>query len=333
MADTFRKLVCTSYSRDFQAVSEIVEVPVVAPAPGQVLIRNRFGGVNASDINISGGVYFSDGHFPFDLGVESIGEVVAVGEGVEGFAVGDYAISPGLGSGYAEMIYRNATELIPSPVCTAEALSVVVAGLTASIGLHEVGEMGTAETVVVTAAAGGVGSFVVQLAKLAGNHVIGTCSTAEKGAQLEALGCDRVVLYRDEDLGDVLASEYPDGVDLVFEQVGDAVFDACVDNLARRGRVVVCGFISEYADGPFEVTAPRIYHKLLWKSAQIRAFLFTDWPDEIPVHIARLFELVEAGQLSTMVDPTEFLGVDAITDAVDHLQSGRNRGKVVVSYR
>lgn len=84
------------------------------------------------------------------------------------------------------------------------------------------------ETILVTAAAGGAGQIAVQLAKQAGNHVIGTCSNEEKVAMLKAMGCDRVINYKTEDFGNVLKTEYPRGVDIVFESVGGEFFNICL---------------------------------------------------------------------------------------------------------
>ena len=146
----------------------------------------------------------------------------------------------------------------------------MTSGGAAWIGEEVVGEVGCGETVRVPGAGGGVGGWVVQSAELAGNDVIGTCSTEEKALHLKALGCDRVVLYRDEDLDAVLKDEYPDGVDFIFEQVGAATFDTCVDNVARRGRILICGFISEYQGGPQEVLAPRPQRTRGARSCQTR---------------------------------------------------------------
>jgi len=332
MTGTYRKLVANGYSRDYRSVAEVVETELVDPGDGQVLVRNHFGGVNASDINISGGVYFSDGVFPFDLGCESVGEVVAVGRDVGEFQEGDLVVSPYLGSAFTEYLYREPSRLVKVPNIAPGTMSAVNGGCTASIGLQVVGEMGSDETVLVTAAAGGVGSWVVQLAKLAGNHVIGTCSTEAKADRLKTLGCDRAILYHDEDLDAVLKDEYPDGIDLVFEQVGEATFDTCVENVARRGRILICGFISEYKNGPQEVVAPRIYHKLLWKSAQLRGFLHSDWPECFHEHLAHNIQLIDEGLIDPQIDPKGFLGVDQAIDAVEYLHSGQNTGKVVVQY-
>jgi NADPH-dependent curcumin reductase CurA len=132
-------------------------------------------------------------------------------------------VSPSLGSAYTELLYKDVGELVKVPACSPAILGAAVAGCTASMGLNIVGEMGSGETVLITAAAGGVGSWCVQLAKLAGNHVIGTCSTEAKAQELRRLGCDRVILYRDEDLGQVLSTEYPDGIELIFEHLASNI--------------------------------------------------------------------------------------------------------------
>jgi prostaglandin reductase 3 len=103
------------------------------------------------------------------------------------------------------------------------------------------------ETVLVTAAAGGAGQIAVQLAKQAGNHVIGTCSSVEKAAFLKSIGCDRVINYRIENLSKVLKKNYPKGVDIVFESVGCQMFQECMESLAVKGRMIIIGAVSTYA--------------------------------------------------------------------------------------
>merc|ERR1719410_1924622 len=125
---------------------------------------------------------------------------------------------------------------------SAKMLPLMISGLTASIALEEVGEMRHGETVLVTAAAGATGQFAVQLAKLAGNHVIGTCSTKAKVDYLKSLGCDRVINYKQENVYEVLKNEYPNGINLVFESVGGKMFSDCLNNLAVKGRIIVISY-------------------------------------------------------------------------------------------
>lgn len=116
---------------------------------------------------------------------------------------------------------------------TPEVMTIVVSGLTAAIGLEVVGEIKTGDVVLVTAA-GGTGHCAVQLALQAGAHVIGTCRSPAKVKFLQQLGCDRAINYCEENLAQVLKTEYPQGVDLVYESVGRELFDICVENLAKR---------------------------------------------------------------------------------------------------
>lgn len=328
----FRKLEVIHPGPDFRNATRIVDVAMPTPKAGEILMRNRFAGVNASDPVFSSGGY---GHTqtPFDIGIESSGEVVAVGAGVDAPRVGDHVLAYGFGGGYAEYRVIEAAQAIPVPEASAAATSILIAGLTASIGL-EVGELKSADTVLVTAAAGSVGSYAVQLAKQAGAQVIGTCGSDEKAQWLKGIGCDRAVNYRREDLAAVLAEEYPQGIDLVCENVGKRMFDIAVRNLAIFGRVVCIGAVSEYEKGMAweEVTGVRIYHSLLAKSAVIRGFFLPHYPHRFPDHLQKLMTLVAEGKICAPIDPVEFNGIDSIADAVDHLQGGKNKGKVLIRF-
>jgi hypothetical protein len=206
----------------------------------------------------------------------------------------------------------------------------MVSGLTASIALEEVGEMSSGETVLVTAAAGGTGQYAVQLAKRAGNHVIGTCGNERKMELLDDLGCDHPINYKEEDVGEVLASEYPSGINLIYEGVGGELFDTCIDALARYGRLLSIGYVSEYKSGAEKVSSERIYTRLLPKSASIRGFFLPHFAESFGEHMTRLMKLVQSGALHVSIDDTIFEGIEAVPDAVEYLHTGDSRGKVVV---
>lgn len=332
MPQTYRKVVAARLTNNFREAAQIVEVPILEPAPDEILVRNLYAGVNATDVNISAGLYHPGKQPPLDLGAEAAGEIVAVGSDVTTFKPGDAVITLRTGCGYREYQTIKARYAIPIPAATPEVMGLVLSGVTASFGLELVGEMKSGETVLITAAAGGTGHLAVQLAKLAGNHVIGTCGSAEKADMLRRLGCDRVVNYRQEDLDAVLAAEYPQGINLVYESVGRRMFDVCVDHLARRGRLVVIGFISEYAGQPEPVTRARIYHQLMLKSASIRAMFLTHFLEFLPEHLMRLVNLLRDGKLHVELDPTGFCGVESVVDAVEYLHNGGNMGKVIVHF-
>lgn len=330
MPTTYRKMIATELTTNFRQAADIIEVPFPEPGPGEIVVQNKFAGVNATDVNITAGRYAPGAKPPLDLGAEAVGQVVAIGKAVKHVKEGDAVVTGNLGGGYREYNLVPAHQAIPVPNVTPEALTVMVSGLTASIALSEVGRMGKGETVMVTAAAGGTGQYAVQLAKLAGNEVIGTCGSDEKADFLRELGCDRPINYREEDVKAILRQEYADGLDLVYESVGGALFDTCVNALATRGRLLAIGFISEYMEGPEAVEQPRIYSKLLGKSASIHGFFLPHFRQFYREHTEKLFGLLQDGKLQVSIDPTPFDGLESIPDAVEYLHAGKNVGKVVV---
>ncbi|MBD2362661.1 zinc-binding dehydrogenase [Anabaena minutissima FACHB-250] len=331
---SYRKLIAKRLDKDFSSAVEIVEVAIPEVGNNEILVRNKFAGVNAGfdTLLCRGEVPYVNLIPPFDLGVEAVGEVVAVGASVSDFQVGDAVITTLRGGGYREYQVIDASLGVKVREATPEVLNLVPTGVSALVALEQVGEMQRDEVVLVTAAAGGTGHIAVQLAKLAGNHVIGTCSSEAKGKLLRELGCDRIINYHRENLHQVLKHEYPNGINLIFECVGKQVFDTCVDNLAIRGRLVNIGYISEYGKNIEQVMQPRIYHQLFWKAASVRGFLMPHYKEYIPEARDRLLNLFYSGKLKVSVDSTPFQGLESIPTAVDYLLSGQNCGKVVVRF-
>ncbi len=331
---TYKKLVVKQFSSDFQSAIAIEEVPIPTPNADEILIRNKFAGVNAGfdTLLCQGNVPYVNLTPPFDLGVEAVGEVVAIGEAVAGFQVGDAVATTGRGGGYREYQLISAHLAVKVSEAIPEILTLMPTGISALVALEQAGEMRSQETVLVTAAAGGTGHIAVQLAKLAGNHVIGTCGSEAKAQLLRELGCDRIINYHQEDLNAVLQQAYPNGINLVFDCVGGAVFDTCLDHLAVRGRLVTVGFISEYAKVPQSVPQPRIYHKLFWKAASVRAFLMPHYAEHMPAARDRLLDLFYTNQIRVAINPTPFHGIESIPIAVQCLLDGKNVGKVVVQF-
>lgn len=327
---TYQKLVVVRASDDLRAATEIHEAPIPQPEAGQIVVQTRYSGVNAADYLMAAGRYLAPTPPPYDLGAESVGIVTAVGAGVGYLKEGDAVFA--IGGGYREYFTVPASHAIPVPAATPDMVTIGVSGLTASIALEKAGEMTTGETVLVTAAAGGTGSFVVQLASLAGNHVIGTCSSADKVAFLRSIGCHRPVNYKEESLAEVLKADYRKGIDIAFESVGGKLYDIALNALAVKGRLIVIGAISEYESGPQEVTRVRDSYKLLNKSASIRGFWLMHYLREVPEHAARLLGLIAEGKLQATYDPTVFKGVAGALDAIEYMYAGKNTGKVIVSF-
>jgi NADPH-dependent curcumin reductase CurA len=336
---TMQKLVVTRLSPNFrEAVTLRRDCPVPLPGDGDLLVRNRFVGINASDINYSAGRYDPSVKPPFDIGFEGIGEVVALGLSASArYTVGQAVAYMGSGS-FAEYTVVPARSATPVPSVKPEYLTLLVSGTTAYISLNELGELSEGKKVLVTAAAGGTGQFAVQLSKKAKCHVIGTCSSEEKSAFLKSIGCDRPINYETEPVATVLKQEYPEGVDVVYESVGGAMFDLAVNALATKGRLVVIGFISGYQSptGFSPVKAATLPGKLLRKSASIHGFFLNHYFSKYQAAMEHLLKLYAGGDLICEVDLGDlspegrFTGLDSIFRAVDYMYMGKNTGKIVV---
>lgn len=334
----YKKLVTVSLSTRFREAVQVQTAKIPTPGPGQLLVRSRYAGVNASDINFTAGRYTPGLQPPFDVGFEGLGRVVSTGENCGSYKMGDAVCFMNNGA-FSEYVLVPAKSVFPVPSCDPHYLAFLVSGMTASVALEKVGQLQEGETVLVTAAAGGTGQFAVQLAKMAGCHVIGTCSTDEKVQFLRGLGCHRPINYKKEDLRAVLQKEYPKGVDVVYESVGGEVFNTCVKSLAKRGRLIIIGFISNYKSASFS-SRPNIplYSILLSKSASVRGFFLMDYLADVPSHFAKLVKLYSAGKLGCGVDLGQkcakgpFKGLESVFDAIDFLYTGESSGKVVVDF-
>ncbi|XP_047382228.1 prostaglandin reductase 3 isoform X1 [Sciurus carolinensis] len=298
----------------------------------------RFVGINASDINYSAGRYDPSVKPPFDIGFEGIGEVVALGLSASATHSVGQAVAYMTPGSFAEYTVVPASIATSVPSVKPEYLTLLVSGTTAYISLKELGELSEGKKVLVTAAAGGTGQFAVQLSKKAKCHVIGTCSSDGKSAFLRSLGCDRPINYRTEPVGTVLKQEYPEGVDVVYESVGGAMFDLAVDALATRGRLIVIGFISGYQSptGLSPVKAATLPAKLLKKSASVQGFFLNHYLSKYQVAMKHLLKLHASGDLVCEVDLGDlspegrFTGLDSVFRAVDYMYVGKNTGKIVV---
>lgn len=331
----YKKLVIRQLTGDFRSSTAVVSELWQDPQAGEVVIRNAYAGCNAIfDKNLCrNAIRYLDVQPPFDMGIESVGEIVAVGAGVKHLREGDKVATSRLGSGYREYQRATVERVIPVREASPEIVALVPTGISAMVGLERIGEVRAGDTVAVSAAAGGLGHFVLQLAKLRGCHVIAITGSDEKLELLRRLGADRVINHRREALREVLGREYPRGIDVAYDSVGGEIFDAFVDHVAFRGRVVVSGHTSDFDKEIEFVPQPRAYRKLYWKSASIRGFQNQAFPEFFAEAAERILDLHYRGQLQVLVDPTPFPGLEHTADAVEHLLAGRNSGKVVVNLR
>jgi NADPH-dependent curcumin reductase CurA len=321
------------FAESFRHATEIVRLEERPPGPGEISVRNLWCGVNGIfDTQIArNAVDYVRIRPPTFTGVEAIGVVQEVGEGVADFAPGDAAVTTRFTGGYREANTAPAASFSKAPSADRTWLALASTGVSALLALEHTGAVRDGETVAVSAAAGGLGHLIVQLAKLRGCHVVAVCGGAEKAAFVRSLGADRVIDYRREDVAGVLRGEYGDRLDVAIDTVGGAIFDAFLDNLAVHGRLVAGGAAQDLEGRPEIVTAPRITHKLYYKAASVRGFMNGLLPELWPAAREKLFALQSAGKLRVTFDAVEFAGIETVYDAVERLLSGQSMGKVTVN--
>ncbi|MFI4973773.1 MAG: quinone oxidoreductase family protein [Caulobacterales bacterium] len=270
-------------------VLEAVELERPKPRPGQVLIRHEAIGLNFIDTYQRSGLYPM--RFPVVLGQEAAGVVEEVGEGVDRFRPGDRVAYAGPGA-YAEYGVAAPARVVrlPHDVEFEVAAASLLKGMTAEFLLRRCYPVRPGETILVHAAAGGVGTILVQWAKLLGATVIGTAGSADKAALARSLGCDHVILYRDEDVA-ARVREITEGagVPVAYDAVGKDTFEGTLASLARRGMFVSYG----NASGPVAPFAPlRLMQAGSLFFTRPTMFDYTVTTEELDASAAALFGLV-----------------------------------------
>lgn len=201
-------------------------------------------------------------------------------------------------------------------------------GLTAYAGMMCVGKVQPEETVVVSAAAGAVGSMACQIARIAGARVIGIAGGEEKCDFLRSdIGCHDAVDYKSGNLADKLREACPDGIDVFFDNVGGKVLDAALDNIAKCARVVICGAISQYNDMT-QVTGPSLYLRIPERNASMLGFTVDHYADQFPDMEADIAKWIQSGELSLPEQVEE--GIENFPGALIKLMTGGHKGKLLV---
>ncbi len=201
-------------------------------------------------------------------------------------------------------------------------------GATAYFGLREIGRPQAGETLVVSGAAGAVGSLVGQIGRIAGCRVVGITGSDEKCAWLTGeLEFDAAVNYKGGSLARKLRRACPSGIDVVFENVGGDVLDTSLMLLNRRARVVLCGMIAQYNEAALP-PGPRFLVSLLTQRARMEGFIVLDYVDRYPEAFAALGAWMAEGRLKYRVDIVD--GLERAPEAVNRLFDGTNAGKLIV---
>jgi hypothetical protein len=230
---------------------------------------------------------------------------------------------------YAAVPARHLTRL-PQVEPVTHLLSVYgITGLTAYLGLLRVGDPQPGETVVVSAAAGAVGSIAGQVARLKGARVVGIAGGPAKCAWLTGeLGYDAAVDYKAGEVRRALREACPDGVHVYFDNTGGDIFEAALFNMANHGRIVCCGAVSQYDDAP-PAHGPRgVPGLIVTKRLKVQGFVVMDFYDGRQAALAQLRAWVEAGQLKVQEDVVD--GFTNLPAALIGLLAGENRGKRMV---
>ncbi|HSM14568.1 MAG TPA: quinone oxidoreductase, partial [Thermoanaerobaculia bacterium] len=301
-------------------------IPHPAPGPGEALVAVAYAGVNFIDTYLRSGLYPA-GDLPVIAGREGAGTVEALGPGVAGIGVGDRVAFVDAPGSYAERVALPAGRLFPLPdgLSFETGAALPLQGLTADYLVHTVGAIGPGSTVLIHAAAGGVGLLATQLAKRAGATVYGTCSTAAKAAAARRAGCDEVILYTEADFADeVLRLTDGRGCDVVLDSVGRATFAGSVRSTGVRGTLCVFG----QSSGMIEPFSPR---PVLGSRTLVSATLF-DYlrdPEERAERWGRVAGLAARGRLEVAIDRVHPLAEAAL--AHRRLEGRETSGKLLMA--
>lgn len=307
-------------------VLELVDKDVPTPAAGQVRVTVAAAGVNFIDTYQRSGLYPMA--LPSPIGIEGAGVISAVGDSVNGLAVGDrVAWASGLGS-YAEEVIVAANNLVPVPdaLDLESAASLMVQGVTAHYLATSTFPLNDTHTAVVYAAAGGVGRLLVQLAKERGARVLACTSTEAKAAEVRRLGADEVIMYRDVDIAETVRSLTGGaGADVVYDSVGKTTYEASLASLTMRGMLVLYG----NASGPVPPIDPQTLNKSggLFLTRPSLAH-YTRTPEELRMRTDELFAKAADGRLSLLIHKT--YGLDEAKQAHDDIESGTTSGKLLI---
>jgi len=257
----------------------------------------------------------------------SVGEVVAsknpkfeVGQYVAGTGgVQQYAVTDGKG------FYPVDPKLAPLPTYIG---SLGMPGMTAFFGIQEVGKIKEGDIVVVSGAAGAVGSIVGQIAKIKGCHVVGIAGGAKKCKYVvDELGFDACIDYKNEDVKERLKVECPKGLDVYFDNVGGEILDAALGRLRLHARIVICGAISQY-NNKEAVKGPSNYLSLLVNRASMTGIVVFDWADRYKEGAEQLGKWMAQGKIKSREDTYE--GIENFPETYNRLFSGEKMGKLVL---
>ena len=314
--------------KDLELVSE--EVPQITD--GQVLAKTIYFSLDPTNR-----IWMSD----IDQYMEpvEIGDVMRAGGSlavveetkVSHIKVGDI-IQGGMHGGWQEYFVVPGEEALAISLTESIPLTALISvlgftGPTAYFGFLDIGKPKKGETVVVSAAAGAVGSIVCQIAKIKGCYVVGIAGSDDKCNWLKNdLKVDKVINYKKQPILDKLRETCPNGIDIYFENVGGKTLDAALTLMNNFGRIPVCGLISMYND--WDEPGPKMFRNILMKRLTVKGFLVSDYLDRYSESLESLSLWMSEGKIQYKVDVVE--GIENAPFAVNKLFTGENKGKLIV---
>ncbi|MBL8167074.1 MAG: NADP-dependent oxidoreductase [Acidobacteria bacterium] len=306
------------------------EVPVPALQENQVLVQNQYLSLDPANRGWvrEGGSYRAE--IPLGAVMEGGGVGTVIESQHPNFQAGDLVQGMFGWQEYAVLTGRELTKLPNNPNLPPTAYLGLFGhiGLTAYFGLLDITDPKPGETLVVSAAAGAVGSLVGQIGKIKGCHVVGIAGSEEKCRWIkEELGFDDVINYKTEKVSAGLRRTCPKGIDIYFENVGGETLDAVLAMINQGARISVCGMISQY-NATEPVPGPYNLINILAKRAKMQGFIVTDFMSRAQEAIAALGEWYMTGKLKYRVDVVE--GLKNAPAALNKLFEGTNQGKLII---
>jgi hypothetical protein len=311
-------------------VLSLEEESIPEPGDGEVLFR-----LNYLSLDPTNRIWMSDivqYMPPVDLDAPMRGVVcgTVVKSNLQDYAAGDIVSGIGIWADYQIGTPETVSvmgDTGPLPVVDAFSTFAVV-GPTAYFGLLDVGQPKEGETVVVSAAAGAVGSIVGQIAKIKGCRVVGLAGTDEKCAWIrEELGFDAAINYRTDDLPEMLNKTCPNGIDVYYDNVGGEILDACLELMNLNGRIPTCGLIAQY-NTTDSVPGPSNYGMILMQRLRVEGFIVIDFAERYPEAIAALSQWMAEGKIKVRTEIVD--GLENALQAVKKLYTGANTGKLMI---
>ncbi len=304
------------------------EIP--SPGEGEMLVRNLWLDVAPTQI-LAMGASPEDGGLAPGAAVPGFASSQVLESKIPRFSPGELLYTPSTWEDYSVIDGKGYWDALPIPAGVSPRLAAGALGITgivAYFGLTEIARPQAGETLVVSAAAGGVGSIAVQIAKVLGLRVIGIAGGKAKcDWLLRDAGVDGAIDHRSEDVASRLDDLCPQGIDIYFDNVGGGVLELALQRLRPRARIVLCGTTARYRQAT-DPPGPASYWRLILANGRMEGLLGRDYFDRFPEAIARLKRWIDAGQLRPKEDVV--LGLENAPAALGRLFAGENVGKQLV---